>query len=104
MEPDSIPDYTIRSMLHLVTFEELLDDPHEGVVVLRSVHLGHESPSLSQVLSCNSQGMESDLVLLVGVFLVGRSNVGSAIAQHHVCLYMRGKETKLPITDTITQH
>lgn len=69
-------------------FEELLDDPHERVVVLRSVHLGDKRPSLLQVLRGYFEGVQSDLVLLVGVFLVGSSHIRGAVAEHNVRLFI----------------
>lgn len=73
-------------MAHLLFVEELLDDPHEGVVVLRAVDLGHESAPLLQVLGRHLQGVQSDLVLLVGVLLVRCSHVGCPVAQDDICL------------------
>lgn len=74
------------TVAHLLFVEELLDDPHEGVVVLRAVDFGHESAPLLQVLGRHLQGMQGDFVLLVGVLLVGCSHVGCPVAQDHICL------------------
>lgn len=68
-------------------FEELLDDPHERVVVLGSVHLRHKRSSLLQVLRRDFESVQSYLVLLVGVFFVGSTDVRSTVAQNNVRLY-----------------
>lgn len=70
-------------------FEELLDDPHERVVVLRTVDLRDKRSPLLEVLRGHSEGVQSDLVLLVGVFLVGGSHVRGTVAQNNVRLQCR---------------
>ena len=64
--------------------EQLLDDPKVAGVVLRSVDLRHETPAALQVLRRAFEGVQCDLVLQVGVAVVGGADVGGAVAQYDV--------------------
>lgn len=71
--------------------EELLDHPHERIVVLRAVDLRHEGAALLEVLGGHPQGVERDLVLLVRVLFVSRTDVGGAVAENDVRLSLNGQ-------------
>ena len=55
--------------LHVL--EELLEDPQEGIVVLRAVHLRAEGAALAEVVRARLERGEGQLVLMVAVGVVG---------------------------------
>ena len=75
-----------RRLRRVDLLEELLEDPHERVVVLRAVDLGDERAALAEVVGRAAQRRERDLVLHVRVLHEGRADVRRAVAQHEVGL------------------
>lgn len=70
--------------VHLL--EQLLQHPNEGVVVLRTEHLGDEPASLAQELRRQFQGAKREAGLLVGVVQPILSHVGCAVVEDDVGL------------------
>mmetsp|Transcript_26839 Transcript_26839/g.77393 ORF Transcript_26839/g.77393 Transcript_26839/m.77393 type:complete len:227 (+) Transcript_26839:2203-2883(+) len=60
--------------------EELLDHPEVAGVVLRSVDLGNERSAPLQVFRGALEGVEGNLVLLVGIAVVTGTDVGRTVA------------------------
>ena len=66
--------------------EELVQHPHQAVVIRTPVHLGAERAALDEVLRRAPEREQHDLVLLVTVLVVRRADVRRAVAQDHVRL------------------
>ena len=67
-------------------FEELVEDPHEGVVVRRAEHLRDEGATGAQELGGKLARHEDELGLPVRVLAPGAADVGCAVVQHDVGL------------------
>lgn len=67
-------------------FEQLLNDPYQRVVILRTVHLGDKRASSLEMLGGYPKRVKGDFVLFIRVFFVGRAHVWCTIAEHHVRL------------------
>ena len=65
-------------------FEELVEDPHERLVVLGAEHLGDEGAALHQELGGELEGVEREEGLLVGVVGPALAHVGGAVVENDV--------------------
>ena len=61
--------------------EELVEDPHQRLVILRSEHLGDKPASFAKKFGGKLEAVQGEYGLLVGIVDPVLANIGSSIVQ-----------------------